>query len=502
MRIEEILRSNARKFPSRILTTDGTKRMSYRTIDERSTRLAHALRGSGLERGRPIVVALPNTLEFIEAMFAAAKADCVLVPVNPRVTLQELCYVLEDSRAGAALLEPGLVQELVESDQAWSRNSILISVDPESRPGGVLQYEELLEAGSAVSAPSPDRSEYSPWLLAYTSGTTGWPKGAVLTHRSKYLCALIEALEFGTTITDTALINTPLFHVHGLVYVLSLATVGGTVYLMDKFTPEQTLEVVASERITELAMVPTMYQAILDCPALVTTDTSSIRVGRCTAAPLSGELKRQILAQLPDLQLHVLYGATEAGPISNLRPEHQFSKEGSVGQPFLGVAIEIRDDDGNAVPSGTSGEVSVKSPYIFSWYNGHAPKDDGRSYERWITLGDIGRLDSEGFLYLEGRKQDVIISGGENIAAKEVEDAISLHPAVRAVAVVGVSDPYWGERVKAFVELRPGTILSSDELLTYCSGRLARYKHPKEIVFVDNLPRNAMGKIDKQKLLH
>lgn len=500
MRIERILKTNAAKFPSRILASSARGQLTYAQMYDRSVRLANALRGLGLERGSSLVVALPNRLEFAEAMFATAIADCTLVPVNPRVTSLELAYLIQDSGARAAILEYETAQSIVNGRQPWAEDVLIIAVDGPGTSRAFSSYEGLLQQASADWPGDQNRSGYETWLLAYTSGTTGRPKGVLLTHRAKYLCSIIEALEFGSSIRDVALLNTPMFHVHGLVHFLSLAVVGGSIHLAERFTPEGTLDLIQTEGISELSMVPTMYQALVNSPQLHKTDLSTLRIARCTGAQLSDELKFRILESFPGLELYTLYGATEAGPISNLRPEHQLNRKNSVGQPFLGVAIEVRASDGHLLPLGSEGEVFIKSPYVFSSYHGADEASPGGEYERWITLGDVGSLDSDGFLYLRGRTKDVIITGGENVAAKEVEDVLASHPYVQAVAVVGIPDAYWGERIKAFVELRPGKDVSEAQLLLHCERSLARYKHPKEIEIVPSLPRNAMGKIDKKRL--
>jgi acyl-CoA synthetase (AMP-forming)/AMP-acid ligase II len=500
MRIEDILTLNARRFPERTLVAMGEQRLTYREVDQRSSRLANAFTGLGLRHGDRVAVLLPNSPQIVEAMFATAKAGLVLVPINPRLTAGEIAFILQDSEARALLAGPEQLPLVAEADPGSAqRRMATIGVAAGERARGYWDYDDLLRAASPAWRPAV-RSEWEPWVLGYTSGTTGRPKGAILTHRAKYLCSLVEALEFGTAEADCALINSPMFHVHALVHILSLASAGGSLRVTTRFDPHETLQLVATAGITELSMVPTMYQALLDCPERRALDLSAVRIARCTGAALGRALKAQILEELPGWRLHVFYGATEAGPVTRLHPSQVLQKDGSVGQPFLGVQIAIRDAAGEELPPATPGEVFIKSPYQFSGYQGLAVPFEGQDYERWITLGDLGLLDEQGFLFLQGRNKDVIKSGGENVAAQEVEEALAAHPAVRAAAVVGEPDPYWGEIVIAFVELQPLAMATPEQLAEFCRERLAPHKRPKRIEIVGALPRNALGMVDMKAL--
>ncbi len=502
MRVENLLTQNALRHRSRLLLSTGSTQRTYADVDVRSNKIANFLSSRSSGPGERVAVILPNGVELVELMFAAAKANTVLVPINPSLSYAESQMILDDCAARVVVSTADVVDAL--ADEVVS-DTLLVTIGPQRPPtGGVAQgriaYEDILRSASAAWQPSGHRSDLDIWLLGYTSGTTGRPKGACLSHRAKTLCSVVEVVEFGTSGTDRALINTPMFHAHALVNILMLTSVGGSILIADRFDAEQTLRLVAEQRITELSMVPTMYRRVLAATGGRSVDLSSIRVARSTGARLSPDLGAEIQEVFGADSLHVLYGATEAGPVSNLRSDLFGEKSDSVGLPFLGVDVEARDADGMTLEPGRTGEVFVRSPYIFSGYHGSDWRSAGGGYERWITLGDLGTVDADGFLFLYGRSGDVIISGGENVSAREIEDTLTLHPAVTEAAVIGVPDEDWGERVKAFIEPTPGATVTLESLAVFCSERLAGYKRPKEFEVVSSLPRNAMGKVDKKSL--
>ena len=501
MRVEDILSQNARRFPSKLLAKMGTAERTYEEIEERSNRLANVFLERGISRGERVVVILPNCLEMIEIMFASAKADAVMVPVNPKHAWPEIRYVLQDCRPLSVITDSDdVLQSVGEGEGRGEDEQFLVSLRKGAVDSRYFSYGEIVSASPSHWQPIKDRSEWDPWVLGYTSGTTGRPKPVSLTHRSKTLCAFVEALEFGTTDSDIVLMNTPMFHLHGLVHVLSVISVGGSVVLQGRFGPEGTLEIIEKEKVTELSMVPSMYRKVLEVAKNRPVDLSSVRLARSTGEHLPEKLKDEISANFPKNSLNLLYGATEAGPVTNLRPEFAVTKAGSVGLPFLGVEIQIRDGEGNPLPPNRDGEIFIRSAYIGSVYSAETENEKGGRYERWITLGDYGCLDDDGFLYLRGRSGDTIISGGKNISVREVELTLAKHPGVKDVAVIGVPDSQWGERVRAYVELRAGMEMRTEDMIRFCEGRLARFKQPREIRFLKALPRNEMGKIEKGKL--
>ncbi|MGQ0569946.1 MAG: class I adenylate-forming enzyme family protein [Armatimonadota bacterium] len=430
----------AARSPERVAMRWDRGERTYEALWEATVRRATVLRTVGLRPGDRVAVTLPNGPDYIEIVLAVAHADLVLVPLDPRLTDAEVDRRLE--HAGCrALVGPGGLRVMADRDVA------------------------PLQA----------------WAIAYTSGSTGEPKGAVLSHRAKLFSALIEAQEYGTTVESVVLINTPLFHVHALVHAFTVLLRGGCVSVARRFDPEDALRTITAHGVTEVSMVPAMYRDILDAKPDLATLTR-LRVARCTGAAMPADLREAVVDRFGHC-LHVLYGATEAGGISNLRPADVARKPGSVGRPFLGVDLEVRD-----------GILHMMSPCQFSGYHHGAHHRPG---EDWLTLNDLARFDEEGFLYLQGRADDVIISGGENIQPAEVEAELRQHPAVADVAVVGIADARLGQVVTAYVVVRAGHSLDVD---THLEGRLARFKHPRQILFVPSIPRNAMGKVDRTAL--
>jgi acyl-CoA synthetase (AMP-forming)/AMP-acid ligase II len=497
MQVHHLLLQHARRTPDAPVCIIEGRRQTYGELARRSQELAASLAGAGLQVGDRVVMMLRNGPKVLETLFATAMAGLVLVPVHSGCTPAELQFVLEDAQPRALIADADAAAARIEAAGASALTVILAGA---IEVGGIgISYENFL--GSSAAAPqrtSTAAAELAPWLLAYTSGSTGRPKGVVLSQRAKYLSALTEALDAGLRADDVALINTPMFHVHGLVFALMLVAAGGSIVFTASKAADEVLQVIESNGVTQLSMVPTIYRSFVDA-ARTGAELSSVRVARSTGAPLTPALRREILARFPGLPLHVMYGATEAGAITVLRPEELERKDGSVGQALLGVELQARDGRGQALPPDAVGEIFIRSDYLSTGYlrNGQLPAGE---YVRWLSLGDLGRIDRDGFLFLQGRSTDVIISGGENISAAEVEAALERHAAVLAAAVISLPDPYWGEKVHAFVQLRPGQSVSCDELLAAAAQHLAGYKLPKAIELVPELPRNPFGKIDKRML--
>ncbi len=418
---------------------------TYAELRDAMLRRAGVLEWIKLRPGDRLALALPNGPDYLEIVLAVAHAGMILVPLDPRLTDAELERRLEHAGCRALI---------------W-RNGVRRMLDRDASP---------LEAAASDVAGA--------WAIAYTSGSTGEPKAAILSHRAKVHSAVVEAREYGTGEGSVVLVNTPLFHVHALVHAFTALLHGGCVSVARRFDPADTLETIASHRVTEISMVPTMYRDLLAAGPSATV-LAPLRVARCTGAALPDDVRAELVERL-GRYVHVLYGATEAGGITNLRPEDGARKPGSVGRPFEGVDIEVRD-----------GRVYMRGQAQFSGFHrgpAHRPGVD------WLTLNDLGYVDADGFLYLTGRADDAIVSGGEKIDPLEVERALRAHPAVADAAVLAVADPRLGQSVAAIVVLRPGAHFDVDVDL---NEHLPRFSRPRQVVVVGAIPRNAMGKLDR-----
>jgi acyl-CoA synthetase (AMP-forming)/AMP-acid ligase II len=345
-------------------------------------------------------------------------------------------------------------------------------------------------------------SEHDIFSVPYTSGATGRPKGVMLAHRGRVLSAFVMAVEqqcYGPA--DRAVATTPMFHGAGFLMALVPIYFGGSVEILPRFDIERLLGAVSANQATSVYMVPTHFAAMLELGAKVQRfDLSSLKAVISGTAPLAQAMKAKIIEVMGEGKLYERYGTTETSIATVLRPRDQLRKHACVGQALPLTHLRILDDAGNDVPHGEVGELAVSSPYLFSGYL-NLPEATARATRGdWVVTGDLARFDEEGFVYLVDRKNDMIISGGENVYPREVEEILLAQPAVAECGVAGVPHPYWGEQVVAFVVLRHGVNVSADALLAACREKLSRYKVPKEIRFLDKLPRNTMGKVLRRAL--
>ena len=361
-------------------------------------------------------------------------------------------------------------------------------------------YEALL-AGAQTPDILPRIDESDAWTIPYTSGTTGKPKGVVLSHRSRMLVGLICASEFGCFGPDDRFLAiSPMSLGGGLGFPVSILSLGGSIEILDKFDPEVTLERLKNGGITGLFMVPTHFQMIFELPpeTLAKYERPPIKSILANAAPLPQAMKERIIPYFGETVLNELYGATETGLVCNLRPRDQLRKVSCVGTPFAHVEAEIRREDGTVCDRDEVGELWSRAPIMFNGY-WNRPEETAKAVKGgWVSVGDMARRDDEGFIYIVDRLKDMVISGGVNIYPREIEEVLFTHPAIADVAVVGIPDERWGERLKTFAVLR--SPLSADDIAAFCADKIASYKIPKELAVVDTLPRNANGKVLKTEL--
>jgi fatty-acyl-CoA synthase len=505
--LAESVAAHARTQPHKIGARDSRRVLTYAAWDQRASQLANALLALGLVKGDRVALLAYNCVEWLELYVALARAGLVAVPINFRLTGPEIAYIVQHSEARALVVQDDLraVVEGIRADLPIDAERCL-HFGAAATPPAWQSFETLIAAAHA-KPPTINVGPEDLFALMYTSGTTGRPKGAMRRHEGNALIALATALEFGLTRDDNALLVMPLCHANSLYFSVTFALLGATIVVDDNkhFDPEALLGLLARERISFTSLVPTHYIMMLDLPAAVKARHDVSRVGKLlvSSAPARAETKRAILELFPKGRLFELYGSTEAGWVTVLRPDEQIQHLGSVGREWAGSgAIKLLDSEGHEVADGDVGELHSRTAYVFSGYWKNAEKTRECFRGAWCSVGDMARRDADGFIHLVDRKSNMIISGGENIYPSEVEAVLAAHPAVQDVAVIGVPDAKWGEAVQAVVVLRPGQAVEEDELLNFCRTRIAGYKRPRSVMFVveREMPRTATGKIQHRVL--
>jgi fatty-acyl-CoA synthase len=493
--------------PAVVMAADGT-RLTYAELEENSRRLAHRLRDRGLRRGDVIALLSGNDPRVFEVYWAAQRTGLYVTAVNKHLSPDELAYILRDSGAQALFVGPGLTPMVTDLS---AHPSIRYAVAMDSPPGdGGAWRDYAAEIAAGSTAPLGDQPRGGDML--YSSGTTGRPKGVRPPLPDRQVDEPGDGMVavFGDRIglgPDTVFLSpAPLYHAAPLRLCATVQALGGTVVVMERFDAEGALAAIERYRVTHGQWVPTMFVRMLKLPAEVRDrhDLSSLRIAVHAAAPCPAEVKQRMLDWWGPI-LHEYYSSTEVAGMTWIGPEEWRSHPGSVGRPILGV-VRICDDDGRELPTGVVGTVYFEREARPFEYHNDPVKTRGAehpAHPNWTTVGDIGRLDQDGFLYLTDRRAFMIISGGVNIYPQEVEDVLALHPAVSDVAVIGVPDPEMGERVLAVVTPAAGATPGSEleqELISYVRDRIASYKAPRSVDFVDELPRTPTGKLVKTLL--
>ena len=497
--IGDALRATARKFPNKTAFVFKDKRLTYRQFDERVNRLANGLLAKGYKPGDHIEILAYNAIEYYEILFAVAKTGMVAVPVNFRFVGPEITYIMNHGDARALIYEAPFRDAIrgVRSDFEKTGPKDFIVFGGSGDPGDT-GYEDLL-AASSPEDPDIEVDEMRMWYIGYTSGTTGRPKGAARSHRSNVLIA-----SYGGYIEedDVLLLIMPVFHSNSIWFGLSGVYRGATIvlYPSGSFNAREILEIIEREKITFSSLVPTMYTLIFQVPDREKFDTSSLKTLLTSSAPTLTKTKEQILDFFKGAELWEGYGATETGGVTSLRPKDQYRKVRSCGQAGPFTRIKILRPDGTECAPGEVGELFAISPGMFEGYY-KQPEADAKAFRgNYASVGDMAQVDEEGYYYIVDRKNDMIISGGENIYPTEIDDLLMKHPKVLQAAVVGVPDEKWGEAVKAVVVVKPGEKVTEDEIIAYCKKNLAGYKCPKSVDFAETLPTNPTGKILKREI--
>ena len=474
---------------------------TFAMLDEQANRLANALLALGVRRGDKVVWCGPNSTGVVRIIHAARKIGVVAVPLNYRLTAEETQYVVDDSDAVLAYVDAEHARTFAEIRPLVPklREVLVFGGAP---LGGQRDVEPLVAAASpATPAPPPDDAVL-PQAMIYTSGTTGKPKGAVRNPPDRaQQTALLAFIGYGPD--DVYLTTGPLYHSGPGGFMSMAHTLGNTVVLQRRFDAEDWLRLIDRHRVTTTFGAPAPVRMVCSLPAVIKAryDVSSMKRFIANAAPWSFALKQAYLADFPADSLFEVYGSTELGANTVLRPEDQLRKPGSCGRPAPMVEIKLFDDDGREITApNVPGEIAVRSPSVFATYHKAEAKFDEDRRGAFQTVGDVAYLDEEGYVYICDRKKDMIISGGVNVYPAEIEAVIDAHPDVHDVAVIGVPSDAWGESVHAIVVPHTGRSLTEAEVLAWSRGHLAGFKLPRSVSFAAEIPRNASGKILKKVL--
>ena len=479
--------------PQKTALTFGSEHRSYGQLVERTDAIsALLLEGLGIQTGQHGAILAANCIEYMEIAAGAAQAGIPLATVNPKLSIREIVEICDDAEARVVFADPQRAEMIRDCDFATVEHVITIGRELDAA---------LADAGRVTELPVVQ--EWETFSIPYTSGTTGRPKGVLLSSRSRLLIALAQAAEYGCySPDDRFLAFAPMAHGAGLSFALTAVFLGGHVEILDRFDPELVLRRLSEGRMTGVFMVPTHFHGIfaLDDKLRARYRPEHLKTIIANAAPLPQATKELIVDYFGDGILHETYGSTEGGIVTNLRPPDQLRKERCVGLPFISTLVEIRDEQGRECGPDEVGELFSISPYLFNGY-WKRPEETARAFsDGWVSVGDMARRDDEGYVYIVDRKKDMVITGGINVYPREIEEVLMHHPDVAEAAVVGIPDEKWGESLKAFVTLKRGAGYDPAALTDYCEGQLARFKIPKQFELIDALPRNPSGKVLKTEL--
>jgi len=487
------IREFGRAAPNRIAVVDGDRELTFAGLDDRSSRLAAGLLQRGLKPGDPVALLSGNRMEYFEIATGLAKAGLPLVPLNSRNTSTDNEYVIGHSGARVLILDSAL---------AANTESFIDSLDHVfSFDGTVRENYEDFVASSDARDPHVAVAEDDAFCITYTSGTTGRPKGVILTHRGRVLTNYAAAIDYGLGPSRSTVAVAPLYHGAGFAFAFAGPQLGGTVSVLRAWDPEKFLTMLQDSRSNTVFLVPThahQIRRIVEDPT-AKYDLSALQTLYFNAAALPVALKEWVHEAFPRVGIHELYGSTECSVVTDLRPEDSMRKAGSVGHPWFMNEVKLLDSGGQEVGSGVPGELFARSPILMKGYlHDEEATREATTEDGFVTVGDVAVRDEEGFISIVDRKQDMIIAGGINIFPREIEEVVAKYADIDEVAVIGVPDEAYGERVAAFVVGRKGAGLDTPSLEAYVRASVASYKVPREWHFVDELPRNPGGKVLKR----
>ncbi len=487
------LRRNAGKFPLKIAAQDRFREINYGELNARVNQLAHGLLSLGVRRGDGVALSAGNCIEHLEVIFATAKIGALAIPLDVKWKALELGSVLAALEPRFLMLQEDCMGEFDKAKQLKDLSFIkTVLLSPDRSYGGLLAGRSSAEPGVIVN-------EDDPFAVLLTSGTTGLPKGCLATHRTFVFHCINNAIEKGLGVHDKALLSSPIYFNAGRSFTLGIIYFGGTMILHERFDAEQVLAAIERERVTYMGAVPTMCERMLQVLDRKTYDTSSIRCLAITGGKVHptvlGDLKRRVTPNV-----YRTYASTDCGQMAISKPGDAESKSGAAGRPVWCVDLRIVDDQDSSVNVGEVGEIVCQSPLATHGYYKNPEATSASFRDGWFYTGDLGYFDADGYLYVVGRKKDMVKSGGISIYPLEIESVLYSHPDIVEAAVIGVPDDKWGEAVKAVVVAKGDCKLSAENLLVFCKDRLSAYKVPKSVEFRASLPHTEIGKVNKVKL--
>lgn len=498
MNISDFITDNTRIHPNNtaVICADDGRVFTWSELDRIISSVANALTKMGVKKGDVVSIYLPNSPEFIFTYFAAARIGAIALPFNILFRTEEIHYILNNSRAKVLVGSSLQIEKyLLPFKEQFPHLEVIITVGPplEETVDFSVLVNESPEGCEPVHTEPDDVVS-----LVYTSGTSGHPKGAMITYGNLLALSKISSSALHINDRDLLLTGTPFCHICAVLSILGPFNTGAGIVTMQHFSPVTTLELIERYKITHFTGVPTMYIFMLQHFSPDKYDLSSLRLAHCAGAAMPAEYIKDI-EQKFGVGFCELYGATETcSTITYNRLGH--GRNGSVGQAAIGVSVKIVDDEGNEVPVGEVGEILVKGPGVFKGY-WEMPEATAEAFDgEWYRTGDLGKCDEDGYFYILDRKKDMIVTGGYNVYPRELEEIIYKHPKILEAAVVGVKDPLRGEIPKAFIRLKEGEEMTEEELLEFCSQRMASYKVPRVVEFLNELPKNTTGKILKRML--
>jgi long-chain acyl-CoA synthetase len=508
MDLQQILERAVRFYPDQTAVVCDSARITYRGLAERVRRLCQALQGLGIAKGDRLAILMFNCHRYFELYYATPEMGALAVPLNIRLSASEIAYILKDSGSNTLFVGPEFVPLLAEIRHQLPDLRHCIFTGDGPPPDGFESYEQLLDAASSDFTPTPVLPDDLAALF-YTSGTTGHPKGVMLSHANLLANAYHILASMTWQDEEVYLHACPMFHIADGPTSHFITWLGGTHVIIPGFKPDLALEVMEREHVTATLLIPTMINFLIHHPDVDKRDLRTLRRISYGGAPMPAELARQAMQTLACSFIH-LYGLTESAPLLTFLPPEQHVADGppekvrrllSCGRAIIGTRVRVVDGHGQDVPTGEVGEIIARGPNIMVGYWNRPDETAAALRDGWLYTGDLASMDDEGYVYIVDRKKDMIITGGENVFSTEVENALYTHPAILEAAVVGVPDATWGEAIKAIIVLKPGMQATAEDIMEHCRAHIAHFKVPRSVDFYEGaLPKSGSGKILKREL--